>query len=206
MARIKDLTAPQLARHAFNVFMLQGRHVVGARLTYHALVLDPREGDALRCLSDLHDTKGTEQLSAVVLEYALSLEGAISDPQRKELDELLFMSKWMWGLSRHESGQTNLGRDDFRDRSRFHVDEAKYQEFLAPVIALGGSLEGAFRGAHTLAGAMGGLLAHQTFGAKAPLEEIFHPERFSRTAAYERWLREKTTDLDALERTRQRLR
>ena len=205
MPRIEDLTASQLARHAANLFLFQGRHVTGGRLLYHALVLNPHEGEALRGLSDFHDHKGTEQLSAVVMEYALTPETGVPEAERKVIDEVRFRSIWWWGFSRHESGQTGLLADDFGDRSRFQVDEKRYGEFIGEVIKLGGSLEGAFRGAHTLAGAMSGLLTHLQFGARSPLEEIFHPERFARTEAYDRWLKEDTAELDELERARSRM-
>jgi len=203
MAQIKDLSAPQLARHAFNMFLHQGRHVTGARLIYHALVLNFNEPEGLRCLSDFHDNKGTEQLSAAVLDYALAPTTPVPDDFRREMDELRFRCIWMWGRSRHDSGRKDLAADDFRDRSRFKVDEVGYKEFVEPVIKLGGSLEGAVRGAHTLTGAMGGLLTHNQYGAKAPLEEIFYLERFHRLPAYDQWLREDTAPLDAIERWRQ---
>jgi len=202
MPQIKDLTAPQLARHAFNVFLFQGRHVTGARLVYHALVLNFNEPEALRCLSDFHDHKGTEQLSAAVMDYALAPTTPVPEDFRRPMDELRFRCIWMWGRSRHDSDRKDLAADDFRDRSRFKVDEVGYKEFVEPVIKLGGSLEGAVRGAHTLTGAMGGLLTHNQYGAKSPLEEIFHVERFHRTPEYDRWLREDTAPLDALERKR----
>ena len=41
MTRIADLNADQLAHHALNIFIAQGRHVEGARVIYRALQLDP---------------------------------------------------------------------------------------------------------------------------------------------------------------------
>jgi len=118
------------------------------------------------------------------LDYALAPTTPVPDDFRREMDELRFRCIWMWGRSRHDSGRKDLAADDFRDRSRFKVDEVGYKEFVEPVIKLGGgSLEGAVRGAHTLTGAMGGLLTHNQHGAKAPLEEIFYldsrPEELS---------------------------
>jgi len=54
-----------------------------------------------------------------------------------------------------------------------------------------------------MAGAMSGLLVHGQYGRKSSFEEIFHPDRYEHTPLYEEWLREATTDLDALERSRQ---
>lgn len=202
MSKIKDLSAPQLARHAFNVFLFSGRHVTGARLIYHALRLDHREPEALRCLSDMLDAPGTEQLSAAVLEYALALEPAIPDPPRRILDDLLFQSKWSWGFSRHHSGEPHLLGEAFKNRHDFDVDNQRYQEFLDGVVGLAGSLDQALRGAHTLCGSMGGLLVHQTHGAKAPLDAIFETEAFVPTSQYAEWLETDTHELDALEKAR----
>lgn len=70
---IRDLAADQLARHAENVFLFQGRHQACARLSYHALRLDPNQPLAIRTLSDMLtgdqlQESGWEQLSAVALE------------------------------------------------------------------------------------------------------------------------------------------
>ena len=104
MIAIKELNASQLARHAFNVFLFSGRHVTGAKLIYRALALDPRNAEALRCLSDLLDAEGTEVFSAVVLEYALDEGTGISGEGRDVLDNLRFLAIWSWGFSSHKSG------------------------------------------------------------------------------------------------------
>ena len=179
--------AAQLARHAENVFLFQGRHVLGARLIYHALLLDPKNWSALQRLSDFMDSKGTEQLSAAVLEYMLAPDVGALPEVRQEVDNLLFLCKWTWGFSRHRSGRPDLAGEDFRDRRAFTVDEARYrQEFLDPVVSLGGgSLAGAVRATHALAGRLGGLLRHREYTRNVPLEEIFHPERYVRTPEYD---------------------
>jgi hypothetical protein len=194
MTTIARLSPAQLGRHATNVFMYGGRHVEGARLIYHALRRDPAQPEALRCLSDLLDAKGTEQLSAVVVEYALAL-GALPDDDRKALDDLLFLAKWGWGLSRHRNGDVHLAGEAFEDRSAFVMDEQRYGEFL---------LEGAFRSAHVLCGCMGGLLAHKRLGSKAPLAAIFSAGDFEDTPEYSKWLESDTSELDGLEAARVR--
>src|SRR2546427_3042790 len=123
MPLIKDLSAPQLARHASNVFLFQGRHVIGGRLLYHALVLNPREGEALRGLSDFHDHEGTQELSAVVMEYALAPETGLSEPERTLIDATRFRAIWSWGVSRPDTGQTTLGLNDFQHRSPFPIEQ-----------------------------------------------------------------------------------
>jgi len=158
MPTIAQLSPAQLGRHAPNVFMYGGRHADGARLIYHALRRDPAQPEALRRLSGLFDTKGTEQLSAVVLELALAL-GALPDDDRKALDDPLFLAKWGWGFSRHRSGDVHLAGEAFEDRSAFVMDELRHGEYLGSVIACGGSVEGAFRSAHVLCGCMGGRTA-----------------------------------------------
>src|SRR2546426_10785879 len=126
MPLIKDLSASQLARHASTVFLFQGRHVIGGRLLYHALVLNPREGEALRGLSDFHDHEGTQELSAVVMEYALAPETGLSEPERTLIDATRVLAILSWGFRRPDSGQTNLGRNGFPKRSLFPADQEWY--------------------------------------------------------------------------------
>lgn len=116
MTAIEDLSAQQVARHAFNVFLFSGRHQTGAKLIYHALRLDQTSAEALRCLSDLMDADGTQVFSGVVLEYALSESTGITGEDRRVLDDLRFMAKWSWGFARHKSGNPHLGQEAFADR------------------------------------------------------------------------------------------
>src|SRR2546425_11920911 len=109
MPLIKDLSASQLARHASNVFLFQGRHVIGGRLLYHALVLNPREGEALRGLSDFHDHEGTQELSAAVIEYTLAPENGLSETGRTTIYATRFRAISSWGVCRHDRGPTNHG-------------------------------------------------------------------------------------------------
>jgi hypothetical protein len=202
MPIISQLTTSQLARHAFNVFLFAGRHVTGARLIYHSLALDHYQPEAIRCLSDLLDKDGTEIFSAVALEYALACDSGIPTEARRTLDDLRFLAKWSWGFSKHKSGKPHLGGEQFEDRTQFDVDEARYQEMVQQAVRAAGSLSGAFTAAHTLSGAMGGLLTHIRFGAQASLDELFHPAQFERTSEYDVWLASSTDELDALERAR----
>jgi hypothetical protein len=206
---IKDLTAAELGRHAENVFLFAGRHQTCARLVYHALILDAREPRALIALSDMlagdqvHPS-GWEQLSAAVLEYALRPESALSPPDRESCERHLFLAKWSWAFARKKDGRTTASWEELQDRSLFTLDEPGYAEFLGGILKRGGSLEGCFKMAHALIGAMAGLLVHATLGGKAPVEEVFHPERFQRAPAYEPWLGGDTAELDALEREREK--
>src|SRR2546425_7381534 len=104
MPLIKDLSASQLARHASNVFLFQGRHVIGGRLLYHALVLNPREGEALHGLSDFHDHEGTQELSAVGMEYALPPETRLLEPGRTLIHATRVCAISGLGCRRHDHG------------------------------------------------------------------------------------------------------
>lgn len=200
---IANLNASQLARHAFNVFLFCGRHQTGACLIYRSLELEPQNPEALRCLSDLLDSNGTEAFSAVVLEYALREVPHLSDETRKTLDNLLFLAKWSWGFSRHNSGDPHLAQDAFADRSAFSVDDSGYREFIGQIIDRTGSLTGGFRAAHALCGVMARFLQHCEPGKDAGVEELLNPERFLKTEAYDPWLRSSAEELDALEKARQ---
>ena len=146
--------------------------------------------------------RGTEQLSAVTLEYALAPSTGIQGEERNELDDLRFLAQWTWGFSRHNSGDIYLAPDAFGDRSAFSVDEEGYAAFLAPVTGPAHSLEYGFQAAHTLCGTIAGLLVHKSLGKDADVAEVFYPERFVRTPEYDKWLRTSTRVLDALERDR----
>ena len=198
---IGNLSAKELARHAFNVFLFAGRHQSGARLIYRALDLSPYDALALRCLSDLLDNDGTQIFSAIVLEYALADNSPISLNDRAELDYLRFFSQWSWGFAHHKSGETNLAQDAFVARSDFVLDEAAYAQFLSPILQINPSAEAGFQAAHRFCGVLAGFLA--PIQDKAGLEGCFEPNNFQTTPAYELWLQESTAEFDALEKARQ---
>src|SRR6266850_4123696 len=150
MATINELTPAQLSRHALNFYLINGRHVKGGRLIYHALKLERYEPTGLRCLSDFMASKGTEPFSAVVLEFGLADDSPVSTAAKKELDELRFLTKWSWGFARHASGSAHLSGEVFNDRSTFTVDDQRYRDFLDGVVKPAGSVEKAFVAAHTL--------------------------------------------------------
>jgi hypothetical protein len=207
--KISDLDPAQLARHAQNVFLFQGRHHACARLSYHALKLDPHQPLALRTLSDFLSgdqvrESGWEQLSAAVLEYALRPGSAVPESEHAGLKEHLFLAKWSWAFVKRRDGKTSCTWEELQDRSLFTEDEARYREFLAAVTARCGTLENAFQAAHTLAGVLGRLLVHGSDGIDAKVEEIFVPGRFVEAPEYAQWLASSTDPLDKLERERQR--
>ncbi|MRD47546.1 hypothetical protein GHT07_09670 [Caenimonas koreensis DSM 17982] len=202
---VEQLSASELARHAFNVFLITGRQPVVGRLVYRALELNPRHPAALRYLSDFLNAPGTEPFSAVVLEYALSPAVGLDKAAHAQLNKLRFFDMWTWGYARHKSGRTQLQQDDFADQSAFDIDGAGYCALFDRVLVPAGSLHAAFTAAHTLCGAMSGLLAHPQLGAKAGLNEALHPEQFIKTNAYDAWLKSHTMELDALEEEREKL-
>lgn len=203
MTRIGDLSADELARHAFNVFLYQGRTQRGGRLAYHALTLDPRNAAALRSLSDLLDQPGTEVLAAVVMEYVMDPASGFRDDEKAALDAVLFRARWWWGFAKHDSGQKDLTAGDFEDRSRFRLDEERYRAFLGRVVGPSGGLEQAARAAHLLMGTVSGLMAHVEKGDHVELPDLLQPERFERTPAYDAFLDSPLGDLEKLEIARQ---
>ena len=200
--RIGDLTADQLALHAENVFLFQQRHTTGARLIYHSLALDSKNGVALKALSDFLDSKGTEQLSGAVMELALGGTCELTRELKFTLERFRLVFIWTYKFAVHSSGRAHLAWEDFKDPSKFDIDWNGYQAFIAPIVKMGGSLEGAVAAARVLTGSMGKLLVHQSQGANPELHEIFHVERFVATEEYSRWLSESTEELDELERAR----
>jgi len=204
-SKISDLNASQLARHAFNTFLFSGGpHVTGAKLIYRALQLDPKNPEAIRCLSDLLAIEGTEIFSAIALEYALSENVKLTNKERNEFDDLLFLSKWTWKFSRHKSGKPLLSKEDFSNRTEFEVDETKYRQFLEQIIWPPVSLVTAFQAAHTLSGALAGFLVHMDPQRKIGVEESLFPERFQISPTYQEWLESDTVELDSLEEARQK--
>ncbi len=199
MTTFAELNAAQLANHALNIFIAEGRHIEGARVIYRALQLDPHQPDALRSLSDFHANSGTEAFSAATMEYTLS--GAIElDPEeRQKLEALHFLDIWTWGFARHNSGEAQLGAEAFKNRGDFEVDHAAYAAFLGTIVEPAGSLQAAFEAAHRLSGLMAGFLQHG--GKDDPdLDDVLRGEGFVETAEYPHWLQSSTDDLDALDK------
>ncbi len=207
--KIRDLDAAQLARHAENVFLFQGRHQACARLSYQALTLDAHQPLALRTLSDmlcgdLKKESGWEQLSAAVLEYGLRPGSPLRDDDRTLLENHLFFAKWSWAFVKRLDGVATCSWEELQNRSLFREDRERYQAFLAGVLEPCRSLENAFRAAMTLTGVMGRLLTHRSLGVDAPVEEVFFPDRFIEAPAYAEWLASTTDPLETLERERRR--
>jgi hypothetical protein len=207
--KIRDLDAAQLARHAENVFLFQGRHQSCARLSYQALALDAHQPLALRTLSDmlcgdLRKESGWEQLSAAVLEYGLRPGSPVPEADRAMLENHLFFAKWSWAFVKRLDGRTTCSWEELQNRSLFREDRERYRTFLAGVVEPCRSIENAFQAARTLAGVMGRLLTHRSLGVDAPVEEVFFPDRFVEAPTYAEWLASPTAPLETLERERQR--
>lgn len=145
------------------------------------------------------DTEGTEDISAVVLEYALDEHTGIAGDERNILENLLFLAKWTWGFSSHKSGRTDLSQEDFSKHAEFDFDEKSYADFLGGVTDPAGSLVNGFRAAHTLCGTLAGFLEHDDHGTEVDVDDCFEPDKFSVTAAYGEWLDSNTAELDEME-------
>ena len=197
---ISTLFAENLATHAFNIFLTQGRHIEGARVIYHALRLQPHNPLALRCLSDFHANEGTEQFSAVTLEYALSEPCGIQGPNRQVIDDLRFLSIWSWGFSKHKSGAVNLDGTAFQTRDDFVFDAAGYKVFIDGLVARCGSLESACQASHRLTGVMAGFLRHVSKSSPS-IEDVVDPTQFVETDAYAQWLQSPAEPLIALDKS-----
>ncbi len=198
MNKIKHLNADQLARHARNVFISGGRQKIGAALIYRCLEMDPRHVLGLRCLSDMLDTDGTEHFSAAILEYILNGAGELTADERREIDDLLFLSKWTWGFAAHVDDRGDLKREDFQDRSKFKTDEAAYQAFLKELRGQVDDDETLMRGAHVLVGVLAGILKSRERGNAATMDSIFGDEIYDRDASYHEFMDQSTDDLDKL--------
>lgn len=200
MPSISTLSAENLATHAFNIFLTQGPHIEGARVIYHALTLQPQHPVALRCLSDFHANEGTEQFSAVTLEYALSEACKIQGPYREILDDLRFLSIWSWGFSKHISGSTNLDAAAFQARGDFIFDATRYKVFVDGLVDRCGSLESACHASHRLTGVMAGFLRHVSKPSPA-IKDVVDPTQFVETDAYAQWLQSSADPLIELDRS-----
>ena len=195
----RELGADALAEHAFNLFLYQGRHALGAKLIYEALRQDPYHVLALRCLADLLEQKGTEIFSAIVLEYARMYATIVEESELDALEEILFISKWSWGFARHASGKTELSMADFADRSQFITDHERYQTFLDEIFTRTESLETGFQAAHRVCGLMAQFVEHKEgIDAASQFEAIFNPQNFVMSDAHEAWLDSYDPVLDEL--------
>lgn len=187
MKQIKDLTADELAEYALYVFILSGRHQMGAALIYRCLELEPKHPAGLRNLSDFLDGKGSEMISAVVMEYLIKHYQGPAE-RKKEYEDILFLSKWAWGFSKHHSGQTELGADDFVDQTQFTTDDAAYDLFLEVPLSIAGTAEKVVQGAHNLVGVYaGGLHSPSLIETHKPIDILLLND-FEKTPAYTEFL------------------
>lgn len=158
MRLIKDLSADQLAGFAFTVFVHSGRNDTGAKLIYRCLELEKEHPLGLRNLSDFLAWRGSESVSAIVLQHILDQKLSKSSEEHKELEKLLFISKWSWGFIKHKSGKTQLSATDFEDFNDFTIDEEDYYYFVNRAIESAGSRSNVLTGAFNLIGLYGGIV------------------------------------------------
>ncbi len=190
------LSADELAEHAFNVYLSQGRHPLGARLIYRALELAPSHTLALRCLFDLLNHDGMQVFSAITLEYALLYADHDAIEELHAFEEMLFIAKWSWGFSQHCSGKKDLHPKDFKNRHEFNCNELRYKEFIHNILHNNlltpsdtqNNLMAAFVCAKTLCGIMAQFLVHIDQQKTTQFNSIFSPDSFIKTPAYTTWL------------------
>lgn len=200
------LTADELAEHAFNVYLSQGRHPLGARLIYRALELSPSHSLALRCLFDLLNQDGMQVFSAITLEYALLYADHDTIEELHAFEELLFMAKWSWGFSHHCSGKKDLHPKDFKNRHDFNHNELQYNDFIHKILQNNlllvsdtqNNLMAAFACAKTLCGIMAQFLVNKDQQKTTQFNSIFNPDSFIKTDSYKDWLNSYEPALDEI--------
>lgn len=173
MQKIKDLNPDQLAQLAHKSFIESGRNYKCARLIYRCLELDPQHALGLRCLSDFLDWRGSEPISAVILEHLLD-NGILQNIEEiVEHQRLWLICKFVWGFSKHNSGETQLAPTAFDEPADFEIDSEAYQAFVQRAIDAAGSREQVLKGAVNMIGIYGdNLLSPSLAETATPLDTL----------------------------------
>ena len=203
--KVRDASADLLGNLSRETFAKRGRGRWTAALVYRALSLDPLHPAAIATLGGfLDDAVGGSLpadftlLSALVLEYALSDECAIAAVEKRRLEAEQFLTLWAWRFSRHVSRSTELASADFLDRTKFHVDWARYHAWRAPALATAGGLRQAFAIGHAAMGYLAGFLKIRAGTKPETVCAAYRPEDLHVDhAAYDAWL---DLDLETLTR------
>lgn len=188
MKKVKDLNADELADYAFYVFVHTGRHATGAGLIYRCIELDKNNPLGLRCLSDFLDWRGTESISALILEHLIQNRLSKTPENQQELERLLFTCKWVWGFSKHRSGETNLTGNEFEDENAFEINVAGYEDFKQSTFEAVGNWDHLLRGAHHIIGLYAGLVSSPTLTETDSMIDTIQKNDFSTTAEYDPFL------------------
>lgn len=198
MKKIKDLNADELADYAFHVFLYSGRHAMGAGLIYRCIELDKNNPLGLRCLSDFLDWRGSESMSALILEHILQNKLYPTPENEKDIKRLLFTCMWVWGFSKHKSGKTQLSGNEFDNPDAFEIDEKGYHEFKTRTLEAVGTWENLFRSAHHLIGIYAGVVHSPTLTETDTFIDTIQKTDFSVTDNYNRFLEQDTSPLERI--------
>lgn len=196
MKKIKDLNADELADYAFYVFLHSGRQAMGAGLIYRCLELDKNNPFGLRCLSDFLDWRGSESISALILEYLIENKLPKTPESQKEIEKLLFTCKWVWGFSKHKSGNTQLSGEDFENEADFNVDEEGYQAFKQSTFDQVGDWNKVLKGAHNIIGLYGAVTSSPTIKETDSPADTLKNNDFSVKPEYKQFLELDTLQLE----------
>ncbi len=198
MKRVKDLNADELADYAFHVFLHTGRHAIRAGLIYRCIELDKNNPLGLRCLSDFLDWRGSESISALILEYLIENKLPKTPESINELEKLLFTCKWVWGFSKHKSGTTDLSGDEFEDQDAFEVDIKSYKDFTQNTFEVAGDWSTLLRGAHNLIGSYAGLVSSPSLKETDSPIDIIRITDFSTNVEFVNFLEHDTSQLEEI--------
>ena len=198
MNKIKDLNADELADYAFHVFLYSGRHAMGAGLIYRCIELEQNNPMGLRCLSDFLDWRGSESMSALILEYIIQNKLPRTPKDEKDIERLLFTCKWAWGFSKHKSGKTQLSGNEFENVNAFEIDEKGYTEFKKITFETVGTWENLLKAAHNLIGIYAGVVYSPTLKETDTFIETIQKSDFSVKDNYKRFLEQDTLQLERI--------
>jgi hypothetical protein len=206
---IADLPGTLVASFAQMSFVVSGRNRWTAGLLHRALDLEPSDVVALSTLSGFLDDgalatfpSGFKMLSAIVLERLLAPESLLSSAEKARLDDERFLSMWGWKFSRHRDGKTELVAAEFRDRTRFVVDDDRYRAWWNEAVTAAGSFDAAFDAATCVPGFLAGFFKKRSPDVKASVAGAFHrADLVVDRRAYDEWLAMPATALDGIEQS-----
>ena len=196
--KVKDLNADELADYAFYLFIHTGRHAIGAGLIYRCIELDQNNPLGLRCLSDFLDWRGSESISALILEYLIQNKLSKTPENQKEIERLLFTCKWVWGFSKHKSGKTQLSGDEFDDEDAFEVNTAGYNDFKQSTFETVGDWDTFLKGAHNLIGCYAGVVSSPTLKETDSPVNTIRINDFSTNSEYVEFLENDTMQFERI--------
>lgn len=192
----KDLSASEIAALTMAHFKYSGRGNLIGYLLYRGLSLDPTYVPLLLGLSAYFNDSPAGRipdsgslLSAVILEYALSLKAQLTPEEKTSLYAERLRLLWKWGLAQYRGDKSETVPNSFTDASKFEVDEINYAGTLVQA-RIGKTMYDGFMMAHIAVGLRSNaLILKKPYSGVVPYES-----RFYRTSpAYEAWLLQAPT-------------